>query len=142
MRKLFWILLIAVILFLVAYGVYDPLKATVNDLALSWGGQAAVGLSAFWSGVSANPIYQQYHMVLWLVAGGILVYAVPKLWKKRPAIMRKAQPQVTPAKEYQQQMANPELYAETQIETKPQASPPKAPVKVEEKAVEATEPTV
>ena len=90
MRKI-WILVIAVIVFLGAYGVFPQVRNTVNNAAFAAGGTVATSFSGFWNTVSASPIYQQYHMLIWFVGGIVFLYAFQRLLMPRiPTFKKKA----------------------------------------------------
>lgn len=93
MRKIFWFIIIAIIGFLVIYGVIPEVKSAVNDGLSVAGGQTYVALSGFAGAIAANPIYQTYHVLIWLVGGAVLLYSLQRLWKKHKIpILQKAQP--------------------------------------------------
>ena len=120
MRKLFWILLIAVIAFLIVYGVVPEVKAPVDAFLSSVGGQTATAVGAWWAGVASNELYIQYHVLIWLAGGVLLTVAVMRLWRRRPAVLWNKPPQSVA---YQNQ---PVAHAPTLI-PQPQAAAPTSP---------------
>jgi len=88
MRK-FWIFMgiLFAIVFGIAIGcaVSDPFKVWFSDSMIYVFGTTALTVGGWWTAISANPVYQQWHMLIWF-AGGIIgtVIFTKILWPRRP----------------------------------------------------------
>lgn len=127
-RRIFWILLLCLIVFLIVYGVVPSVNAAVNATAMKYGGDIYITLSGFAASVAANSIYQQYHALIWLVGGVILTVSVIKLWSRRPKIFGK-KTQESQAYQHEMQSSLPQTTPE-QV-TQPITEPKKEAVKEE-----------
>ena len=60
-------------------GGFLSLTGATGQYVLNW-----------WSGVAANPFYQQWHMLIWFAGGvvGTVIFA-KILWPRRPGVMKK-----------------------------------------------------
>jgi hypothetical protein len=98
-RKIFYILIIVLLGFVIAVAAYDPLRIAVRDTMASVGGSTWTALENGWAGIAATPIYQSYHMFLWLAGGMVLMWAVMRAYHKNKIPLFKpkvaaAQPQM------------------------------------------------
>lgn len=94
----FWIFMgiLFTIVLLVAVGcaVSDPFKLWFVDGTIFLFGGAAITVIDVWTGISANPIYQQWHMLIWFIGGIVGTVIFTKiLWPRRSRLQQK---QVTP----------------------------------------------
>lgn len=78
-KAILWLLVIFFIAFLIAIAAYDPLRVAVGNALAGAGGSTYAALASTWAGISSNPIYQQYHVFIWLVGGLFLAFAVHQL---------------------------------------------------------------
>lgn len=134
MKRIFWILIAGIVLFLVIYGTVAEVKAAVDNFVLAVGGQTASTVGGWWAGVVADPTYQTYHVLIWLVGGIVLLFSLQRLYAKRPAwLLNKT---TTMQTNYQNQ---PQAQAPVVIQQPQQSAAPVSPNPVvEEKPKEAT----
>lgn len=102
MRKLWiFLIIIAVIVLIPVIGCAvspDGFRPWFIESVSAVGNRIKEGFSSVWATARANPVYQQYHpliwAVIWIPATLIFVYI---LWPKRPAIIPKTKtPQLQP----------------------------------------------
>ena len=91
-------------------------------------GQTWVSISSWWAGVQANPVYMQWHMLIWFVGGVLFTIVWAKvLWSRLPKQVKKVP-------------STSSLASKISLQTEP-AEPEQAAVapmaKVEEKEVTA-----
>jgi len=93
MRKLYIFLFIVLVIALIISGAanaYPDFADLLKNGFIAITGQAGEIIVVAWTNISTNPIYQQWHMLIWLVAGGVLMFTAMKAWAKRPAILQKS----------------------------------------------------
>lgn len=95
MRKIFAILLLALIGFLLAIAFYPPLKDAVVSAFYTYGGGTAQALGGWWGGIVANPLYQQYHVLIWFVGGMVTLGGFIMLKRKNKIPLLKSKPKET-----------------------------------------------
>jgi hypothetical protein len=127
MRK-FWVILgiIFVIVLAVAVGcaVSDSFKLWFSDGMLYVFGVGWIFINDKWIIISANPIYQQFHMLIWFIGGIIGTVIFTKiLWPKRPKLLQKTTTASSLAEKIslQHEPAEPEQAPITKTEEAPQA---------------------
>jgi hypothetical protein len=92
------ILIIAVIVFLIIVAVVDPVRSAVGSMFEQVGGTTATALEDWWAGIVANPYYIELHVLIWLVAGMVLMYSLLHLHSKNKLpLWKKKQPVNVPA---------------------------------------------
>lgn len=92
MRKIFAILLLALIGFLLAIAFYPPLKDAVVSAFYTYGGGTAQAIGGWWGGIIVNPLYQQYHVLIWFVGGMVTTVAFIMLKRKNKIPLLKSKP--------------------------------------------------
>lgn len=134
MRK-FWIFLL--VIFLIVFGlavgcaVSDSFKLWFTDFLLGVSGKTGQAIATWWVGVVANPIYQQWHMLIWFAGGviGTVIFA-KVLWPRAPAVLHKKEALAAPAYQHSPTPSLPQ----SNVEPMPQATTtPEPEPKQEEK---------
>lgn len=106
MRKV-WIFM--GILFIIIFGVAlgcalspDIFRPWLVASMASIFGTAAITVNDTWTNISADPVYQQWHMLIWF-AGGIIgtIIFTKILWPRRPRLF---QPKQVITKDYQHEV--------------------------------------
>ena len=102
MRK-FWIfmaiLFVIVLIIAVGCAVSDSFKTTFGSTMIGMFGTVAVTVGDWWTSINANPVYQQWHMLIWFIGGIIGTVIFTKLlWPRRPRLF---QPKTTLTQTYQ-----------------------------------------
>lgn len=90
MNKIFWLVILGIIIFFAAYALVPGAKPAIDGFVLSVGGSVAEALYGFAGTVALNPIYQQYHPLIWLIAGAVGFIALHQLWQRRPAMLQRS----------------------------------------------------
>lgn len=80
--KIIAVVVLIILAFLVAVAIYDPLRNAVRDTLASAGGSSYVALENGWTNIAATPIYQTYHVFIWLIGGMVLMWAILRLHKQ------------------------------------------------------------
>ncbi len=77
MRKIVAILIVAIIVFWMAYGLFEPWRNTVNNFMLKVAGPT---VTAWIVGIGTSPFWMQYGSFIMLGAGFIVGMFVYRLW--------------------------------------------------------------
>ncbi len=78
-RKI-WLIPIVIIVFLIIVAFVPQVREPI----VAWFAQNAPGAYAWaagvWGGVVANPVYQQFHVLIWFVGGAVFVVGIYELY--------------------------------------------------------------
>jgi len=122
----FWIFMLVIFFivlgFAVACAASDNFKIWFSGTVLGVSGQIGQTIAGWWTSISATPLYQQWHMLIWFAGGVIGTVIVIKAWSRRPHILPKTKA-ATSTSEYQDQLSTPEPFiqsSKTQVTPKPE----------------------
>jgi len=134
MRK-FWIfmaILFAVVFIIALACAVSPdwFRPLFVSGAISAFGTVAITINDTWTGIAANPVYQQWHMLIWFIGGIIGTIIFTKvLWPRRPRW--KAAPSIPVIHQHRIETDLPHSVSEPVPETVAKTKP-KEEVKAEE----------
>lgn len=132
MRKI-WIIPVALIIFAFACAFIDPLRTAVVGALQAAGGGTYTTVSGWWTNISGSPLYQTYHVLIWVGGTIILAYGIHQLHAKdKLPIWKTKQPQGAAAP-----MGAPQAVIIREVPVSTRAEPPATPEKETEKAQEA-----
>jgi len=93
------ILFVIVLIIAIGCAVSDAFKVWFVGGMIYIFGQGAITVGDAWANVTANPVYQQWHMLIWFIGGVVGTVIFTKiLWPRRGRLL---QPKASVEKDYQ-----------------------------------------